>query len=83
MVNIAVCVGSSCHLNGSYDVIEAMKKALKDNNIEDKVVLKGTFCLNKCGNHGVNIKVDDEIITGVTLDNFEEVFEKYILSKVQ
>lgn len=83
MVNVAVCVGSSCHLNGSYDVIETMKKALKDNNIEDKVVLKGTFCLNKCGNHGVNIKVDDEIITGVTLDNFEEVFKKYILSKVQ
>ena len=83
MVNVAVCVGSSCHLNGSYDVIEAMKKALKDNNIEDKVVLKGTFCLNKCGNHRVNIKVDDEIITGVTLDNFEEVFKKYILSKVQ
>ncbi len=83
MVNVAVCVGSSCHLNGSYDIIEAMKKALKDNNIEDKVVLKGTFCLNKCGNHGVNIKVDDEIITGVTLDNFEEVFKKYILSKVQ
>ncbi len=83
MLNVSVCVGSSCHLNGSYDIIEAMKKALKDNNIEDKVVLKGTFCLNKCGTHGVNVKVGDEIVTGVTLDNFQEFFDKYILSKVK
>ena len=81
MINIAVCVGSSCHLNGSYDIIEAMKKAIKDNHLEDKVILKGTFCLNRCGTCGVNVKIDDEIITGVNKNNFKEVFKKYVLDK--
>ena len=27
-MNIYVCVGSSCHLKGSYQIIELMKKAL-------------------------------------------------------
>ena len=68
-MTILVCVGSSCHLKGSYDIIELMKDAIKKNNIEDKVTLKATFCLGKCGVAGVSIKVDDEIITGVTKEN--------------
>lgn len=79
---VLVCVGSSCHLKGSYDVIELMKKAISDNHLEEKVTLKATFCLGKCAISGVSIKVDDEIITGVTKSNFDEVFSKNILSKV-
>ena len=30
MMNIKVCVGSSCHLKGSYDVIQALKDILKN-----------------------------------------------------
>ena len=77
-----VCVGSSCHLKGSYDIIELMKDAIKKNNIEDKVTLKATFCLGKCGVAGVSIKVDDEIITGVTKENFDETFAKHVLAKL-
>lgn len=83
MTNIYVCVGSSCHLNGSYDIIELMKEAIKKNNLEDKVVLKATFCLNKCGNCGVNVKVNDEIITGLNKNNFNDVFKKNILTKIK
>jgi NADH-quinone oxidoreductase subunit G len=81
-MKILVCVGSSCHLKGSYDIIELMKSAIKDNNLNDKVELKATFCLGKCGVAGVSIKVDDEIITGVTKSNFKEVFNKQILAKL-
>lgn len=79
---VLVCVGSSCHLNGSYEIIELMKKAIAERKLEDKITLKGTFCLGKCGVSGVSVKVDDEIITGVTPRNFEEVFEKHIISKL-
>ena len=81
-MQVLVCVGSSCHLKGSYDIIELMKKAIKDNKLEDKVTLKATFCLGKCGISGVSIKVDDEIITGVTKGNFDEVFKTHILEKL-
>lgn len=80
-MEILICAGSSCHLKGSYDVINLFKDAVKKNNLENKVTLRGTFCLGKCASSGVTIKVDNEIITGVTPDNFENVFNKYVLKK--
>ena len=79
---ISVCVGSSCHLKGSYDVIELFKAALANNNLADKVTLKATFCLGKCGVAGVSVKIDDEIITGVTTENFDEIFKENVLAKI-
>lgn len=79
---ISVCVGSSCHLKGSYDIIEAFKSALAVNNLVDKITLKATFCLGKCGVAGVTVKIDNEIITGVTTENFDEVFRENVLAKM-
>ncbi len=81
-MEIYVCIGSSCHLRGSYDIIELLKKNIKLNNLEDKIDLKASFCLGKCTS-GVTIKVDDEIITGVSKENFDEVFNKYVLKTEQ
>ncbi len=81
-MTILVCVGSSCHLKGSYEIIELMKAAISKNNLEDKITLKATFCLGKCGVAGVSIKVDDEIITGVTTENFDNIFAKHVLEKL-
>ena len=81
-MTVLICVGSSCHLKGSYEIIELFKERLKKEKLEDKVTLKGTFCLGKCAIAGVSIQVDDQIITGVTPNNFDDVFNKYVLSKI-
>ncbi len=81
-MEIYVCIGSSCHLRGSYDIIELLKKNIKLNNLEEKIDLKASFCLGKCTS-GVTIKVNDEIITGVSKENFDEVFNKYVLKTEQ
>ena len=80
-MNIYVCVGSSCHLKGSYQIIELMKKALEDNGLTDQVNLSAAFCLGKC-THGVSIKVDDEIVTGLNRDNFDDIFAVSVLAKL-
>ena len=80
-MNIYICVGSSCHLKGSYNIINLMKDALEKNNLTDKVNVSAAFCLGRCTN-GVTIKVDDEIITGVSPENFNEIFEQHVLKKV-
>ena len=36
-MNVYVCVGSSCHLRGSYKIIELMKENIEKNHLEDKV----------------------------------------------
>ena len=79
-MKVYVCVGRSCHLRGSYDIIQLMKYRLKKNGLEDSVELSAAFCLGKC-TQGVSVKVDDEIICGVSRENFDEVFNQYVLKK--
>ena len=80
---IEICVGSSCHLKGSHDIIELMQKAIADNNLESDVTLAGSFCTGKCNREGVTITVDDVIYTGITKENFKEFFNDKILSKLK
>lgn len=79
MKNISICVGSSCHLKGSYKIIEMAKDYIANHNIGDKVNLGASFCLGKCTD-GVSIKIDDEIICGVSPENFQQIFEEKVLN---
>ena len=81
IMNIYVCVGSSCHLKGSYDIINLMKENLEKNGLTEKVKLSAAFCLGKCTD-GVSIKVNEEVICGVSKDNFDQVFKQYVLDQI-
>ena len=83
MLFVQVCVGSSCHLKGSQDIVELFEKAVKDHNIEDEVVLSGSFCIGKCNRVGVTVQVDDEIHVGITRENFKEFFTENILKVIE
>lgn len=76
---IQVCVGSSCHLKGSSDIIELLKKAVEDNHLEYDVTLAGSFCIGKCNRVGVTVQVDDDIHIGITRENFKEFFNDKVL----
>lgn len=82
MVIVQVCVGSSCHLKGSQDIVELLQRAIEDNHIEDDVVLTGSFCIGKCNRIGVTVQVNDEVYTGVTIESFSEFFKNNILALV-
>lgn len=83
MIFVQVCVGSSCHLKGSQDIVELFEKAVKDHNIEDEVVLSGSFCIGKCNRVGVTVQVDDETHVGITRENFKEFFTENILKVIE
>ena len=80
---IQVCVGSSCHLKGSPEIVELLQKAVSDYHLEEKITLAGSFCIGKCNRIGVTVQVDDDIHTGVTKENFKEFFQENILSKLK
>ena len=79
---IQVCVGSSCHLKGSPEIVELLQKAVTEYHLEDKVTLAGSFCLGVCNRIGVTVQVDDDIHTGITKENFKEFFKENVLDKI-
>ena len=78
MVTVTVCVGSSCHLKGSRKVIMSFNELLKKYGVEDKVALKGSFCMERCG-EGVNWQIDEEPLTSTSVESAIETFRKRIL----
>lgn len=80
---IQVCVGSSCHLKGSSEIVELLQKAVEEYHLEDEVTLTGSFCIGKCNRVGVTVQVDDDIYVGITKENFKEFLQKNVLEKIE
>ena len=78
-MKVVVCIGSSCHIKGSRQVVEQLQQLIADNGLEEKVELGGTFCMGKC-QQGVCVTVDDEFYS-VTPATTAEFFAKEILAK--
>ena len=83
MLFVQVCVGSSCHLKGSADIVEMFESAIAEYHLEDDVVLSGSFCIGKCNRVGVTVQVEDDIHVGITTENFREFFKKNILDVIE
>ena len=80
---IQICVGSSCYLKGSPEIVELLNEAVKKHGLCDEITLTGSFCIGKCNRVGVTVQVDDEIHTGITRENFKEFFEDKVLGVVE
>ncbi len=76
---IQICVGSSCHIKGSPEIVELLQNAVAEYHLEDEITLAGSFCIGKCNRVGVTVQVDDDIHTGITKENFKEFFKENVL----
>lgn len=80
MHSLEVCVGSSCHLKGSYDVIMEFKRLITEYGLEGEIELKGCFCLGDCKG-GVCVRIDGVIFTFITKDNAQAFFSDRFIAK--
>lgn len=76
-MKVTVCIGSSCHIKGSRQVVEQLQSLIAENNLGDKVELSGTFCIGKC-EQGVCVTVDDDFFS-VSPDEVKKFFDKNVL----
>lgn len=83
MLFVQVCVGSSCHLKGSEEIVRLLESAVTEHHIEDDVVLSGSFCIGKCNRVGVTVQVEDDVHVGITKENFREFFKTNILDVIE
>ena len=80
MLKITVCIGSSCHIKGSRQVVEQLQYLISSADLGDKVELGGTFCMGNC-QQGVCVTVNDEFFS-VSPETASEFFAKEVLAKV-
>ncbi len=81
MVSVTVCVGSSCHIKGARDVIMRFNEMLKEYDLKDRVELKGSFCMERCG-EGFNWQIDDEMFTSSNVEDAVITFKERVIEPI-
>ena len=80
MLTMYICIGSACHLKGSYEIINAVQQKIKDNALENKVEICATFCLGHCTN-AVSVKLDNQIFS-LSPAEVDDFFEKEVIGRL-
>ncbi len=78
-MKITVCIGSSCHIKGSRQVVEELQYLIAENNLKDKVELAGTFCMGRC-QEGVCVTVDGNFFS-VSPETVKDFFLSEVKAK--
>lgn len=79
-MKVTICIGSSCHLKGSRQIIEGLQDMVAENGLEDKIELYGAFCMKNCVN-GVSVSIDDEIFS-LTPEKTRNFFDSEIQKRL-
>ena len=80
-MKVTICIGSSCHLKGSRQIVERLQELVAENNLKDEVELAGTFCMGRCQT-GVNVTIDG-VCYSVSPETADDFFKMEILPRVK
>jgi NADH:ubiquinone oxidoreductase subunit E len=79
MTTVTVCVGSSCHIKGSRQIIVRFNELLKEHGLEDKIELQGSFCMERCG-EGLNWQIDKEPVSSSSVEEAIRTFTEELIA---
>ena len=79
MIELNICVGSSCHLKGSYKVIRTLEKLIAETSPAGGIEMKACFCMQRC-QAGVSASIGDETYS-LSPENTEAFFTDVLLKK--
>lgn len=81
-MELKVCIGSACHVKGSYNVISAFQQIIEEYSIFNEVELKAVFCLGHCMD-AVSVQINEEAIYSVSGESARNFFKQYILPRLE
>ncbi len=76
---ITICIGSSCHLKGSREIVHTLERLISLHKVKDRVELTGSFCIGQCMK-GVCVKIEEQLFS-LTPDDAENFFKKEVLGR--
>ncbi|HBT18691.1 MAG TPA: hypothetical protein DEA52_01390 [Clostridiaceae bacterium] len=59
-MKVEICVGSSCHVKGSYEVVKNLEAFLEEEGLTKEVSLGGCFCMGHC-TQGVSLRIGEKV----------------------
>lgn len=81
MVTLSVCVGSACHIKGSYNILNIFQQLIEEYDLSDEIVLKAVFCLGHC-TESVSVMVDEGNVHSVSGLTARKFFEEKVMPKL-
>lgn len=61
-MDLVVCVGEKCHLNGSELVLKSFMDIIAAEKLESSLQIKASFCIGECAsNEQVSVRLGDAV----------------------
>ncbi len=79
---VRVCVGTSCYLRGSQDILAKTLQLVEENAWGNYFDIGATFCSEKC-DKGPNVAVGDNVIHKASLDQIKELITEEAERRMQ
>ena len=79
-MKITICIGSSCHLKGSRQIVEQLQRLVAERKLESQIELAGQFCMGNC-QQGVCVTVDGEAFS-LSPETTRDFFENTVLPRL-
>jgi len=79
---LSVCVGSSCHLRGSYSIIHEFQQLIKEHGLEDQVTLQANFCAGRC-QKAVAVTIDGDSCLELDSTDVDGFFADHVLGALK
>jgi NADH:ubiquinone oxidoreductase subunit E len=81
MVEINICIGTSCHLNGAYNVVQTFQQLIEEHSLHEQVETKACFCMKQCQNEGVSVSIGEECFR-ITSEEARAFFETEVMKRI-
>lgn len=81
MLELEVCIGSACHLKGSYNVIQTFQQEIEKESLHDEIEMKAQFCMQKCQDDGVIVSVNGKPYS-ISPNEAKEFFSSVVKSAI-
>ena len=80
-MKITICIGSSCHLKGSRQIVQELQRLVNEQGLSDRVQLAGQFCMGNC-QQGVCVTMDGQPFS-LSPETAQDFFENTVLPQLK
>ncbi len=81
MIELSVCIGSACHINGAHNVVATFQHMIETHKLHDKLDFKASFCMKQCAGRGVSVSVNGQK-ERITAEEARDFFKEKVIPLV-